>query len=44
VELDDPTGVVVRVIVVTQPANGAPGESLEFTIDDRLGTPAPEEE
>ena len=44
VELDDPNGVVVRLIVVTQPARGAPGESLEFTIDDRLGTPAPEEE
>ena len=38
VELDDPNGVVVRLIVVTQPTRGAPGESLEFTIDDRLGT------
>jgi hypothetical protein len=42
-ELDDPNGVVVRLIVVTQPTGGAPGESLEFTIDDRLGNPAVDE-
>ena len=36
VELDDPNGVVARIIVVTRPASAADGETLEFTIDDRL--------
>jgi hypothetical protein len=42
IELDDPHGIVARVIVVTHPNQGAPGESLEFTIDDRFTTPAAE--
>jgi hypothetical protein len=36
VELDDPHGVVTRIIVVTRPANATDGETLEFTIEDRL--------
>ena len=36
IELDDPHGVITRVIVVTKPANAPDGETLEFTIDDRL--------
>jgi hypothetical protein len=38
IEVDDPTGVIARVIVVTKPANAAAGETLEFTIDDRLNS------
>lgn len=36
VEVDDPQGVITRIIVVTRPPNAAEGETLEFTIDDRL--------
>jgi hypothetical protein len=36
VELEDPQGVVARIIVVTKPSSAAAGETLEFTIDDRL--------
>lgn len=40
VEVDDPEGVIQRVIVVTRPPNAPAGESLQFTIDHRLrGTP-----
>ncbi|MEX2281387.1 MAG: hypothetical protein WEE89_02740 [Gemmatimonadota bacterium] len=39
IEVDDPHGVVTRVIVVTRPPNAAAGETLEFTIDDRLNSP-----
>ena len=35
VELEDPNGVVARVIVVTQPSAATGGETLEFTIDHR---------
>lgn len=38
IEVDDPQGIVTRVIVVTKPTNAAPGETLEFTIDDRLNS------
>src|SRR5262245_21516903 len=38
IEVDDPRGVISRIIVVTRPAN-APAETLEFTIDDRLKVP-----
>ena len=36
IELDDPQGVIARVVIVTRPLNSAEGETLEFTIDDRL--------
>jgi hypothetical protein len=36
VEVDDPQGVVARVIVVTQATAATAGETLEFTIDGRL--------
>ncbi len=36
IELDDPHGVITRVVVVTRPRSAADGETLEFTIDDRL--------
>lgn len=36
VELDDPTGVVSRIIVITKPSAATSGETLEFTIDHRL--------
>lgn len=35
VEIEDPHGVVIRVIVVTEPAS-VERERLEFTIEDRL--------
>jgi hypothetical protein len=37
IALDDPRGVVRRVIVETGPAHGAPGETLSFIIDGRAG-------
>ena len=33
-ELEDPSGQIARVIIVTKPING---ESLEFSVDGRLG-------
>ena len=39
VELDDPAGVVARVIVITKPSVATSGETLEFTIDQRLSAP-----
>jgi hypothetical protein len=35
IEVDDPAGVIARIIVVTRPT-GTPAETLEFTIDNRL--------
>ncbi|HSL71205.1 MAG TPA: hypothetical protein VK864_13245 [Longimicrobiales bacterium] len=42
IELDDPRGVVARVIVVMQATPESAGEALEFTIDNRLTTPVGE--
>ena len=42
IEVDDPDGVVVKVIVVTQPAGlAAEEETLEFTIEEKLPIPPP---
>jgi len=35
IEVDDPQGVITRIIVVTEPAS-VERERLEFTIEDRL--------
>jgi hypothetical protein len=38
VDVDDPRGVVKRIIIVTAPAGSdAPEDELEFTIENRLG-------
>jgi len=42
VELDDPNNIVARIIIVTQATTATNGETLEFTIDDRLANPLPE--
>src|SRR5687768_13737773 len=41
IEVEDPNGVIARIIVVTQPSSATSGETLEFTIDDRLTPPTP---
>lgn len=41
IEVDDPDGVVAKVIVVTKTAEMSADETLEFSIEDRMPPPPP---
>lgn len=43
VELDDPQGIIARIVVVTEPNQATQGETLEFTIDSRRSRSTPED-
>lgn len=45
IEVDDPEGVIEKVIVVTQSSKLGGGETMEFTVENRLPpTPPPDDE